>query len=448
MSANFFAVKVRTLGLDPNDEIWFPRWIMRYADFLEQDRITQLPVDRKLAVQFSRNLLNERIPAWQRLQAARALSCYANEVQPESKVDLDDVILKLGQIADQERNIKQAIVDQKFELQVSQNLDDELTDCVQQMQAEPRLRHYALETEKAYLGWINRFERFLGGNDLVAASEAEIKRFLTALAVEGNVSASTQNQALSALLFLYEKVFGRKLSFLDAIKTKKPSHLPTVLSRREVQELLPFFTGRNRLIFRLLYGCGLRHKEALRLRVKDIEFDHGTIIVRDGKGAKDRVTVLPHSAFVSLQEQVECVRNIHEQDLESGYGEVYLPYALAKKYPNAARLIGWQYLFPSRQLSRDPRSGNWRRHHIREGAFGKVFREAVKRAQLDKPAVPHSLRHSFATHMLEDGADIRTVQELLGHKDVSTTQIYLHVINKPGMAIKSPIDRLDSNGED
>jgi integron integrase len=297
------------------------------------------------------------------------------------------------------------------------------------------------------LGWIRRFIQFRQTDELERLGENEIKEFLTELAVVGNVAASTQNQALSALLFLYEKVLGRELEFLDAVRSNKPERRPMVLSREEIARLYPLFRGRHQLIFQLLYGSGLRHREALRLRIKDIEFDQGHILVRNGKGDKDRVTILPGTSVENLRRQIETARTLHTRDLAEGFGNVYLPYALARKYPNAAREFGWQYLFPSRQKSRDPRTGAIRRHHIQESSFGAAFRRAVTRAKIDKPAVPHTLRHSFATHLLEDGADIRTVQELLGHNDVATTQIYLHVMNQPGLAVKSPVDRLTSMGE-
>ncbi len=311
MTANKFAALAPSFSLPKNDTVWFPKWVFRFASFLKLNRETNLPLTHQSIIEFSRQLRDRRVPAWQ----------------------------------------------------------------------------------------------------------------------------------------LYQKVFGRELEFLDAVRSNRPDHRPTVLSREEIGRLYPLFGGRNQLIFQLLYGSGLRHREALRLRIKDIEFDQGHIVVRDGKGEKDRVTVLPGTCVDSLHGQIETARLLHTQDLAEGFGNVYLPYALARKYPNAAREFGWQYLFPSRQKSRDPRTGIIRRHHIQESSFGRAFRSAVTRAKIDKPAVPHSLRHSFATHLLEDGADIRTVQELLGHNDVSTTQIYLHVMNKPGLAVKSPVDRLSSIGK-
>ncbi len=249
-----------------------------------------------------------------------------------------------------------------------------------------------------------------------------------------------QNQALSALLFVYEKVLGRELEFLDVTKANKPEHLPVVLSRQEIARLLPEFQGRKRLMFLVMYGAGLRHKECRRLRVKDVCFDQNHIVVRDGKGEKDRITVLPTRSIDGLRAQISAIRRLHDQDLDEGFGRVSLPYALERKYPNANREFGWQWVLPSRQLSRDPVSGSIRRHHIGDSAFGDFFKKAVRRVGIEKLAVLHSLRHSFATHLLEDGADIRTVQELLGHKDVSTTMIYTHVMNRPGIAVRSPVD--------
>ena len=282
----------------------------------------------------------------------------------------------------------------------------------------------------------------MGSENLEQFGAPELKDFLTELAVKGEVAASTQNHALSGVMFFYQRIKGRELEFIDAVKAKRPQHLPLVLSRQEVQRMLRQLEGRDLLLALLLYGAGMRHKEVLRLRVKDVHFDTMQITIRDGKGEKDRVTMLPKSAAELLQRQLRAVKNVHDADLAAGDGHVYLPYALAKKYPNADRELSWQFVFPSRQKSRDPRSGTIRRHHIHENNFPPIMKRALVAGGVNQPATPHTLRHSFATHLLEDGYDIRTVQELLGHADVKTTMIYTHVLNKPGLAVRSPADGL------
>ena len=271
----------------------------------------------------------------------------------------------------------------------------------------------------------------------------EIQEFLTHLAVAGQVAASTQNQAKSALLFLYKEVLGVELPWLDKVEAAKTSkRLPVVLTRDEVMTVLIRLDGSHNLIARLLYGTGLRIMEGLRLRVKDVDFERHEILVRDGKGAKDRVTMLPASLVPALRIHLERVQALHQKDLADGHGEVYLPYALDRKYPAAGREWMWQYVFPSGGLSVDPRSGVVRRHHVQDQAVQRAVRQAVRDAGISKPATPHTLRHSFATHLLESGYDIRTVQELLGHSDVSTTMIYTHVLNRGGRGVASPLDRL------
>jgi integron integrase len=257
------------------------------------------------------------------------------------------------------------------------------------------------------------------------------------------VAASTQNQAKSALLFLYREVLEAELPWLDNVeRAKAPKRLPVVLTREEVQGVLGRLTGTHWLIASLLYGAGLRIMEGLRLRVKDVDFSRKEILVRDGKGSKDRVTMLPAALSAPLAEHLKRVKLLHEQDLAAGRGAVYLPYALERKYPGAARDWGWQYAFPSANLSEDPRTGIERRHHLQDQAVQRAMRQAVRDAGVNKPATPHTLRHSFATHLLEGGYDIRTVQELLGHADVSTTMIYTHVLNKGGRGVTSPLDRI------
>jgi integron integrase len=305
-----------------------------------------------------------------------------------------------------------------------------------------RVRHMSKRTEEAYVQWIRRYILFHGKRHPSEMGEREINAFLTHLAVERRVSASTQNQALCGLLFLYRAVLDREVGDLELIRARKRRKLPVVLTREEVKSVLSHLQGLDRLFLTLLYGTGMRLMELLRLRVKDVDFSANQITVRDGKGAKDRLTVLPAAVKPALQRHLKDLRRLHERDLEEGYGEVYLPYALARKYPNAGREWGWQYLFPATILSVDPRSGTRRRHHLDERVFQKAFREAVRKAGIVKPATCHTLRHSFATHLLRDGYDIRTVQELLGHRSVKTTMIYTHVLNRGGRGVLSPLDSL------
>ncbi len=305
-----------------------------------------------------------------------------------------------------------------------------------------RLKHYSLQTEKVYVAWIRRFIRFHGRRHPRSMGAAEVERFLSELAVAGGVAASTQNQALSALLFLYREVLGIKLPWLDnVVRAKRPQRLPVVLSQDEVHRLLAAMDGRSWLIASLLYGTGMRLMECLRLRVKDIDFVHHEIMVREGKGGKDRHTMLPRSLAEPLQREIERARVIHAEDLAAGFGSARLPHALARKYPRAAREFGWQFVFPSVQRAVDPLDGTIRRHHFDDAILSRAMKTARHRAGIDKPLSAHTLRHSFATHLIEAGYDIRTVQELLGHKDVATTQIYTHVLNRGAGGVRSPLDR-------
>lgn len=304
-----------------------------------------------------------------------------------------------------------------------------------------RVKHYSIRTEESYIQWIKRFIYFHNKKHPADMGEAEITAFLTHLAVNKNVTPSTQNQALSALLFLYKQVLNIDLLWLDGVtRAKRPSRLPEVLPKEQVMQLLDAIPGTNGLIARLLYGTGMRLLEAMRLRVQDMDFDYRQIIVRQGKGAKDRSTVLPESLIQPLQIQLEHVRRVHALDLREGFGCVYLPYALARKYPNACREWGWQYVFPSNNRSTDPRDGVIRRHHLDEKNVQRAVRLAARNCAIHKRITPHTLRHCFATHLLEGGTDIRTLQELLGHKDVKTTQIYTHVMKRGGNAVRSPLD--------
>ncbi len=312
-----------------------------------------------------------------------------------------------------------------------------------QVRDKLRVKHYAIRTEQSYVDWIKRYIYFHDKTHPKDLGAQNVEAFLTHLAVVGKVAASTQNQAKSALLFLYREVLEIQLPWLDNVtQAKAPKKLPVVLTVAEVQAVLSCLSGSHLLIASLLYGGGMRLMEAVRLRVKDVEFSRHEIIVREGKGFKDRVTMLPEAVVVQLKTHLVKVKALHEEDLAQGYGEVYLPFALDKKYPNAGREWGWQYIFPSKNLSVDPRSGKTRRHHLDEKGVQRAMKQAVRDAGLVKPATPHTLRHSFATHLLQSGYDIRTVQELLGHSDVSTTMIYTHVLNKGGRGVASPLDQL------
>jgi integron integrase len=304
-----------------------------------------------------------------------------------------------------------------------------------------RLRHYSIRTEQIYINWIKRFILFHHKRHPTEMAEAEVRQFLSHLARAGNVAASTQNQALSALLFLYKDVLRQEIGWLgDVERAKRPPKVPVVLSRTEVRKIFLTLTGTEKLMAGLLYGSGLRLMECVRLRVKDIDFAYAQITVRDGKGGKDRVTMLPVNLAAALQKHLARMKMQHDQDLIDGFGAVHLPFALARKFPNAEREWIWQYAFPSSRLSIDPRTGKKQRHHMSEAILQTALKAAVRAAGISKPATCHTLRHSFATHLLERGYDIRTVQELLGHKDVSTTMIYTHVLNRPGMGVKSPLD--------
>jgi integron integrase len=306
-----------------------------------------------------------------------------------------------------------------------------------------RLKHYSIRTEDAYVDWIKRYILFHDKRHPIEMGVAEIEAFLTHLAIDRRVAASTQNQALSALLFLYRQVLDKDLERpVDFARARRPQHLPTVLTKVEVRRVIGFLSGTHQLMAKLLYGGGLRLMECVRLRVKDLDFAQHEIIVRDGKGMKDRVTTLPDAVIPFLQDHLQHVKRLYQDDLRTGYGRVYLPFALERKYANASGEWIWQYVFPAPDLSVDPRTNIVRRHHIAPSALQKAVRRAASLAGIDKPVSCHTFRHSFATHLLEDGYDIRTVQELLGHKDVKTTMIYTHVLNRGGLAVRSPLDGL------
>lgn len=469
MSIREFARVVRAGEFGENDKKWFPAWLRRYAEFVKQNDAVQLPLTRELAVAFSQSLRDGQVPAWQRRQAVRTLMAYRDLVLQVDEPKLNDMVIKLGEIAEREKQFGSfGAPGLSDERRLIGEIDPRESPILQCVRRSLRVQGKALQTERAYIGWIERFLRYCGvdvsptdrstplvtdlASDQALQSQtaaalahlrdSEIRAYLTMLAVEQNVAPNTQGQAKSALLMLFQTILGREVGFLDIVAADKPEKLPVVLSRREISLLLPEFEGLRRLMFLVMYGAGLRHAECRRLRVKDVCFDEGHVVVRSGKGDKDRITVLPDRCRQDLMEQVERVRRQHTRDLASGFGGVYLPFALEKKYPNENREFGWQWVFPAHRLAKDPRSGGMRRHHVGEEFFGDFFKVAIDRVGLAKNAVPHSLRHSFATHLLEGGSDIRTVQELLGHKDVQTTMIYTHVMNKGGRGVASPLDAL------
>lgn len=309
-----------------------------------------------------------------------------------------------------------------------------------------RLHHYSIHTERSYCDWIKRFILFhkMTGREDLKNGEIKIEEFLTHLAVNKDISASTQNQAMNALVFLYRHVLKQPLDKeINAVRAPRKENVPVVMTREEVAQVISLMEGTPQIVVKLLYGSGLRVIEAVRLRIHDIDFKMKQITVRSGKGDKDRITTFPESVIPLLQNHLVRVKTVHQQDLTQGYGKVYLPHALSQKYRNADKEWGWQYVFPSQNLSTDPRSGLVRRHHIDPGAVNKAIKSAVKKAGLAKHISAHSFRHSFATHLLQRGTDIRTIQALLGHNDISTTMIYTHVLQQGGYGVPSPLDDLN-----
>lgn len=307
-----------------------------------------------------------------------------------------------------------------------------------------RFYHYAYNTEKSYVEWILKFIRFSGKKHPREMGKFEIERFLSHLAVNRDVAASTQNQAFNAIMFLYKKVLGMEMNLdIRAKRASKRKNLPTVLSKDEAESLISCMHGTAKILAGLMYGSGLRSLEVIRLRIHDMDFENKQIYIRNPKGGKDRTTLFPDVLYASIRSQIKFAKRLHDKDLEEGYGEVYLPTALKRKYTKANVSFGWQYLFPSKVLSTDPRSGVVRRHHVYKSLLQKAISEARKKAKIIKRTSPHTLRHSFATHLLEKGENIRVLQSLLGHKDVKTTEIYTHVMNKNHEGIKSPLDDID-----
>ncbi len=417
---------------------WSLRWMKRAFEFFRIPLDQDLKLDSQQLIRFLVAMKSNGVPTWQRHQAAVSVGRYQKMLDGAIESGVLEVIKKLADLAMSERN-----GDAEAAAREASYPNNELP-IVTETRKTLRRRRYKYDTEKAYVGWIQRFLSHYPQREVASLGEPEIRRFLNELVMqpEGGVAASTLKQAKSALLFLFQQVLGRELAFLDHGEATKPAKLPVVLTPTEIASVRAHMNGLQRLMFDLMYGGGLRHKECRRLRIKDMQIDEGTILVRDGKGEKDRITVLPSYVRQTVIEQIEQCRRRHQHDLEMGSGQVFLPDALAKKYPNESKKFGWQWLFPSSRVRTDPRSAQVWRHHVSEDFLAKAFARALYRSGCVKNAVPHTLRHSFATHLLEAGADIRTVQELLGHTDVKTTMVYLHVMNRPGLAVVSPLDRL------
>ncbi len=365
-----------------------------------------------------------------------------NPTNMEKSIDFFHVLFKYYIWGKFETNLTYTKMENKQKLQkFKPDPDAKLLDQVKEVL---RYHHYAYRTEQTYCDWILRYLKFHGGSTHPRQmGKAEIERFLSHLAVQGNVAASTQRQAMNALIFLYREVLHIPMEeHLAPIKAKRHRNLPVVMAQAEVQRVLAHMAGAHALMARLLYGGGLRLMECIRLRIKDIDFDKNKLFVRAGKGGKDRATLLPQSIGEELRAHLKKVETLHNQDLANGYGATFLPHALARKYRNAAKEIGWQYVFPSKKLSEDPRSDVIRRHHVLESGLQKAVKRAVQKAGIHKPVGCHTFRHSFATHLLENGVNIRIVQELMGHADVKTTEIYTHVMEKDINSVLSPLDKL------
>ena len=430
---------------------WYVRHVEMYIEAISGKRlaaITQAEVMDYLDV-IGRKKDLEYWRYKQVVDALRILFCDIVQTPWAQKVDWSQIMQDARQLPENHATIARIVKssetketkETKATERQSRLSNDNFTHLFERLTAEIRVRQYSIRTEQAYSDWVKRYLLFSQVNNEEDLDANTIQIFLEYLAVKRNVSASTQNQALNALVFLFKQVLGVDTDNLDFKRAKKPKRLPVVLSKNEMTHLLDGISHKlHNIIASLMYGSGMRLMECVRLRVCDIDFEYGQIIVRSGKGDKDRVVPLPSKLIILLGAQIDEIKTMHRKDIDAGYGEVFLPFALSKKYKNAAKDLRWQYLFPSTKLSVDPRSGRVMRHHLHENNIQKSVKLSADKNGLNKKISCHTLRHSFATHLLENGYDIRTVQELLGHADVSTTMIYTHVLNKGGRGVKSPLD--------
>jgi integron integrase len=438
-------------NIKQNARRWYVFRVEALLKVVSHESVSSLTADD--VSDFLQNLgRNRSLSDWQVLQAIDAIQILCVDVLDRnrfSSVNWDDFRLGAQTIDTNHATLAREVVksadgEQTFQQRPAGNLAEVFAEYQEEMEAfrvEIRARQYSIRTEQSYEQWVLRLLARHRGKAAAELAGSHIKVFINDLVVRGNVSASTRNQALSAFLFFYRHVLGKEPEQIGEIAhAKRPKRLPVVLTRDETHALLGQLQDTTWLVAALLYGSGLRLMECLRLRIMDVDFGYGQITVRHGKGGKDRIVPLPERCREPLRQHMKSVKTQHERDLSQGYGEVFLPDALARKYPAAAREWRWQYVFPASRLSVDPRSGVTRRHHLHETGVQKMIRAATQRAVINKKVTVHTLRHSFATHLLERGQDIRTVQELLGHADVSTTMIYTHVLNTPGVTVRSPLD--------
>ncbi|KAA5538538.1 integron integrase [Roseiconus nitratireducens] len=395
-------------------------------------------------IAFSKDQRDRGVPAWKRQSMVQGLIVFRQSVQNLSSTDLIPIHQKLGEIAAWERAQDEGA--ETIE-DIVGKINPREADVIQQLRRKLRFHGKKYSTEKAYVGKVKAFMRARGlkcSADFANVGGPDVESYLTDLAVDGNVAPSTQNQAFHALLFLFEHVFKRDIGRIQALRASKGKQIPTVMSADEIRRVFLHLDGTALIIAKLLYGCGLRISEALRLRVKDIDFDNQLIEIHQSKGSKSRIVPLPEDLVEPLKRTLNSRRALHEQDVADGVASVWLPYSLAKKYPNAPSEWRWQFVFASHRLSKDPRTHEMHRHHLHRDTFPNHLRRAVERAKVPKAVTSHTFRHSFATHLLHEGTDIRMIQELLGHKDVATTMIYTHVVNRDDVAVVSPLDRMAS----